>query len=111
MSNYSYQVTEYKGISGIYFKKLLKEVIKIGNLNSGKYKILDFGAGHGILKKMLKKENSEIKVINYDVIDDLTDIKDWRSEEFDTVVANEVFCTFTPDKLNNLIKEFQKKKI
>ena len=45
--------TEYGLISGIYFRKLLKTIIDIGEFNQNKkLTVLDFGAGKGELKNL-----------------------------------------------------------
>lgn len=52
------QVTKYKGFKKIYFDKIIKEIIKIGNLESTNFKILDYGCGEKRLEQNLKKKNS-----------------------------------------------------
>jgi 2-polyprenyl-3-methyl-5-hydroxy-6-metoxy-1,4-benzoquinol methylase len=103
------KTTDYSGISSIYFKKLLREIIKIGNLDSDNLKILDFGCGQGVLKKLINTNNPKTKVINYDVIEKYSEVKNWRDEEFDVVVSNEVFHSFRSNKLEELLNEFREK--
>lgn len=103
------KTTDYSGISSIYFKKILREIIKIGNLERNNLKILDFGCGQGVLKKLINTNNPKTKVLNFDVIEKYSDVKDWHNEEFDVVVANEVFYTFESYKLKKLLNEFRKK--
>lgn len=100
--------TEYKGISGIYFKKLLRAIIQIGKLKRENLRVLDFGCGTGELKKIITKNHPKTKVINYDILENLSEIKNWQNESFDIVVANEVFHTFQKDKLESLLLEFKK---
>ncbi len=102
-------VTQYDGFKGIYFNKLLRTIIKIGNLKKNNLKILDFGCGVGQLKKIITKNNSKTKVINYDIVEKFSDVKNWQSEDFDIVVANQVFHAFTKEQLLSLILEFKKK--
>ena len=71
----------------IYFNRILKTIIRIGNLDRRDVTILDFGCGTGYLKRHLPD-----KVIGYDVIPELTEVSDWRDVQFDVVVANELFC-------------------
>jgi len=96
-------VTYYGKISGLYFKKILKSIITIGQLKSRKIKILDFGSGYGVLKRMLQSSNANIT--NYDIEKDLTDVDDWRDIKFDLMIANAVFYSFNPNELINLLKE------
>ena len=48
----------YKGFGKIYFEKIIKEIISIGNLKINEKKILDYGCGVKYLEKLLKKKNS-----------------------------------------------------
>ena len=90
----------YKGLKGIYFYKILNTIIKIGNLRNRNVKILDFGCGVGKLKKLLPD-----KVINYDILPELTDVKDWKNANFDVVVSNEVFFYLTRKELFDFLDE------
>jgi hypothetical protein len=101
--------TEYKGIPGIYFRKLLNTIIDLGRLDRNNLTILDYGAGHGVLKNIIKDRNKMVNVINYDIEPDLTEIKDWRDVDFNIVVANEVFYTFDQIALESLMVELKKK--
>jgi len=93
----------YKGLSGIYFFKILRTIIKMGNLRDRNVKILDFGCGVGHLKKLLPG-----KVINYDVNPELTEIEDWKKADFDAVVANQVLIYLSKDELMSLLEELYK---
>jgi SAM-dependent methyltransferase len=98
-------VTKYTGVAGFYFKHLLNEVIETGDLARSGIKILDFGCGNGELKKVL----GNTKVIGFDIIRALSDVNDWRCVEFDVLVANQVFCTFSAEELEILLKELKDK--
>ncbi len=111
MDNQHEFTTEYQGISGIYFMKLLETIISIGNLDKDGLNILDYGAGYGILKRILSKDGVKVNVVNYDIEPDLTDIDDWHDANFDTIVANEVFYTFDAIQLEHLLTEFRQKNI
>jgi hypothetical protein len=110
MNNKHKMTTEYTGIPGIYFKKLLNTIIDIGGLERNDLNILDYGAGYGVLKNIINSRNKTVNVINYDIELDLTDIEDWRDVDFDVVVANEVFYTFDSSALEALLLEFKEKK-
>jgi hypothetical protein len=98
-------VTSYRGFAGYYFRFLIGQIIKLGKLKRSDITILDFGCGEGRLKQILKSS----KVIGYDVVRDLSDINDWRTLDFDVLVANEVFYTFKRDDLNKLLIELKQK--
>ena len=54
-----------------------------------------------------KKKLPNINVINYDIIQELSDIVFWNKSDFDVVVANEVFCRFSSDELEQLLCDFK----
>ena len=97
-------VTPYSGLSKFYFERLLKQIIKIGDLHKTESKILDFGCGIGELKRILGREN----IIGYDVVPELSDVEDWRLVSFDILVANEVFYSFSEEDLDGLVAELKK---
>jgi len=97
MSDEFNNTTQYGKIGGIYFRAILKKIIKIGNLNYPSKKILDFGSGTGELKNILRTKN--INVINYDVVPELTETNDWAKETFNVFVANQVFYIFSKEEL------------
>lgn len=109
METSKFNTTSYSGISGIYFNHLLKEIVKIGNFKGKNSRILDFGCGEGIFKKLLKRVNPDLKVINYDVKKEYSDIDNWQEESFDVVVANEVLYYLNSAELEKLLLEFKKK--
>ncbi len=98
-------VTSYSGLSKFYFQYLLGQIIKLGRLKRPGITILDFGCGGGELKRLLKNA----KVIGYDILPSLSDVKDWRSVDFDVLVANEVFYTFNEDDLEKLLVDLKRK--
>ena len=79
-------VDYYNGISGIYFKSIISNIIKIGNLDKTKKIILDFGCGSKILSKKLTGN----KILNYDINSDFTEHDDYKKLYFDIVVFNHV---------------------
>lgn len=98
-------VTQYAGLARLYSHHLLKRIIEVGELKTSAAKILDFGCGTGELKRLL----GEGKVIGFDIIPALSDIPDWRTEEFDVLVANQVFYSFSEKDLEALLVELRGK--
>lgn len=99
-----WRVDYYMGIKGIYFRRILKKIIVIGNLKDNKKKILDFGCGTGQLKKTIGN-----RVINYDSVKYLSEIDDWRDADFNTVVSNEVFHYMKRQDLVKFLDELHNK--
>lgn len=97
-----FQKDYYTGLKGVYFYRILKTIIELGQLDKLQGIILDYGAGVGKLKKTLGK-----KVINYDVLPALSDVSDWRKVKFDAVVANEVLSLMTESDIRNLLKQIR----
>ena len=93
----------YSGIEGIYYRAILRKVIKMGQLDKLDVRILDFGCGQGKLKEMLKGTKS--KVIGYDIDKNLTDVKDWKKVRFDVVVVNSVFYLMSARDIKHTIKQ------
>jgi SAM-dependent methyltransferase len=98
-------VTLYSGLSKFYFQHLLRQLVKVGGLERRGITILDFGCGRGELKRLL----SDAKVLGYDIIPELSDVADWRSVDFDVLVANEVFYSFSEADLEELLLELKQK--
>ena len=99
-------ITKHGKISGIYFNNILKNIISLINTKK-KVRILDFGSGYGYLKKKLIK-NSKIRIINYDIIKELSDINDWRKVKFDYLVSTHVFMYFKKSELEYLLFSLKK---
>ncbi len=96
-------VTLYSGLSQLYFRSLLRAVIRVGELHRPGLRILDFGCGGGELKKLLPGA----LVTGYDIRPDLTEVPDWRAVPFDVLVANEVFYSFQEGDLRSLLEELK----
>jgi hypothetical protein len=106
-----YNITRHKFISKIYFNYILKIIIKLILIN--KYKvIIDFGSGYGYLKKLLTQmyEEKKIKVINYDIIKELSEVRSYKNIKFECLVANQVFYLFDNKQLNKLLSYLKRTK-
>ena len=99
-------VTKPNLITTFYFNRMYEKIIEIGKFNEEKT-ILDFGSGLGLLKqKNLQRQNSSI-IINYDVIKELSDVEDWKSINFDTIVFCEVLYLIDPEDLKKLLNDLR----
>jgi len=98
-------VTLYSGLSQFYFRHLLRQIVKVGRLERPGITILDFGCGRGELKRLLVGA----KVVGYDIIPEMSDILDWRITDFDVLVSNEVFYSFSGEELESLLFELREK--
>ena len=74
----------------VYFISIIKNIIKIADLDDTKKTILDFGCGQKILSKTLKN----VKVLNYDIKEEFSDLKSYKNLKFDIIVFNQ--CITTP---------------
>ena len=96
-------VTSYKWPASLYLDRLhhnaSRLIVKHDYLES---RILDFGCGH----KRFSQLNPTLDVTGYDINAALSDIKDWRTGNFDLIFANQVFYTFKSEELEALLSEF-----
>lgn len=98
-------VTRYTGLSQFYFRQLLRQIVRVGGLHRSGINVLDFGCGQGELKQIL----GSTKVVGYDIIPGFSDVQDWREADFDVLVANEVFYSFSEDELESLLLQLRQK--
>lgn len=100
-----YREDYYRGLGGIYFRRVLKMVIELGKLETENGLILDFGCGVGHLKRVLGKN-----VMGFDIIQELSDVKDYRKLRPRVIVCNNVLEHFDLDKVEKTVQEFRKMK-
>lgn len=96
-------VTTYRGPATVYFRQILRQLVDLGGLTEASGTILDFGCGHGELKALYPN----LDIVGYDIVPELGDVDDWRQVEFDVVVVNAVFYTFTAGELLDLLDDFK----
>ncbi len=97
---YDFAMDHYKGMQGIYFNYILKNIVEIGQLNKRtELKVLDFGCGLKKLKPFI------LNYTGYDVDPRFTEIDDWRNIEFDIIITNAVFMYMTKAELEEFITE------
>ena len=97
-------VNYYNGISGIYFKKIISNIIKIGNLDKTEEIILDFGCGSRILSKKLSGK----KILNYDINPNYTEYDDYKTLYFDIVVFNHVLMYMEKKEIISTFENIKK---
>jgi SAM-dependent methyltransferase len=98
-------LTEPNFLSKYYFFFIYNQIYKLIK-NSNKNTILDFGCGKGYLKKLIKEKN--LKVINYDVVNELTEIKNWKNCHFDLVVFSQVLMYLEKSEVQHIFKHLRK---
>ena len=94
------QVTQYKGFKKIYFDKIIKEIIKIGNLGSTNLKILDYGCGEKRLEQNLKR-----KILNFDINEKYSEVSNFLEKNFDIMIINHVLMYMSKDEINKLFND------
>lgn len=94
-----YQVDYYKGILGVYNRRIMKSFIRMGDLKSEKGLIFDFGCGVGHLKQELSNRN----VVGYDINPDLSDIGDYTKLKPTKIVCSASLQYLTLGDINNLL--------
>lgn len=97
-----YRDDYYKGMSGFYFRRILRTIIRFGKLDHEEGLILDFGSGVGHLKKLLNIKN----VINYDIIPELSDIADYKELKPKLIVLSGVLEHIYLDETDKLMNDF-----
>lgn len=95
----------YSGIKKIYFYKILKTLIEVGDLNNNR--VFDFGCGQQELKKLLNHGN----YIGFDVIKKFSDTDDPTKANYDIMVANEVFYEMTEEDIRKFFKTIRPRKL
>lgn len=85
--------TDYTGLKGIYFRKLLNTLVDVGGLNH--CRVLDFGCGTQELRKHLLHKN----YVGYDIKPELSDVPTLQHVKFDVMVANEVFYEMSEQEI------------
>lgn len=101
-NNINYREDYYKGLSKIYFNKILETIIEYGDLKKENGLILDYGCGVGHLKKMLPNSN----VTGYDIIKELSDVKDYKILKPNKIVLSGVLEHLYHDEIKNLLRDF-----
>jgi SAM-dependent methyltransferase len=94
---------QYSGLKGMYFKKLLRTLIDVGDLNNRR--VLDFGCGTQELRKLLTHKN----YVGYDIDPKLSDVPTLDGIEYDVMVANEVFYEMPEKDIEEVLEKIRPK--
>lgn len=97
-----YRDDYYRGAAKLYFDRILDTVIEMGGLREVEGPILDFGCGHGHLKRRVGREN----VVGYDVIPELSEIEDYRQLVPARIVLVNVLEHIPVAGIRELLREF-----
>ncbi len=107
MKNQKLYTTRPNIISFLYFLSIYLTIIIIGKFNKKK-KILDFGSGLGYLKKINLKLKNPSKIINYDKITELSEIKKWDKQKYDTIVFCQSAYMLSKNELSLILRKIKK---
>jgi hypothetical protein len=103
----NFNVTTHKLLTKFYFNSILNKTITF--LEKKNLTVLDFGCGNSYLKKKLKN-NNQIKVVGYDIIENLSEVKNWKTLKFDYFIAIHVFMYLSYEELIELIDYLKRNK-
>jgi len=90
-------LTRYSGLEGIYFTKILKTLIEVGDLH--RRRVLDFGCGVQGLRSLLTHDN----YVGYDIDPRLSYVATTEGVQYDIMVVNEVFYEMTPAQISHTL--------
>jgi hypothetical protein len=90
----------------IYRNKIYQLIMSIGNFEKKKI-ILDFGCGLGELKKLNIQKKNKSKIVNFDLIPRLSDVKTYENLKFDTIVFCQVLYLLKPKKIKLLLSKLK----
>lgn len=92
-----YQTDYYKGILGIYNRRIMTRFIHLGELWNRRL-ILDFGCGVGHLKERVQN------VLGYDINKNLSDIEDYKDLKPEVIVAAASLQYLNPEQMDKFVK-------
>jgi 2-polyprenyl-3-methyl-5-hydroxy-6-metoxy-1,4-benzoquinol methylase len=99
-----YHVTNGNLISSIYFNFNYFIVSNIVNFKNKE--ILDFGGGLGFLKKKILQKGGRVKI--YDIVKELTEIKNYKKFKFDIVIFCHVLYLIKEKDIRKIFRHFHK---
>lgn len=97
-----YREDYYKGFAKFYFNRILDTIIDFGDLKNEPGLILDYGCGVGHLKQRVGRSN----IVGYDIIEELTETKDYKSLKPAKIVLSGVLEHLFLDDIEKLMGDF-----
>ena len=102
-----YHITSPNLVSNVYFSLIYYLISKITNFHNKK--VLDFGGGQGFLKKKLKRKYScDVKI--FDIVNKLSDLKNWKIYNFDIIIFCQVICLLGKKDIKIVFDNLKKRK-
>lgn len=102
-----YSITNSKFLTKIYFEWVYKKVLDIGNLNRDIIAV-DYGCGFGHLKKLNIKLNNKSKIINYDIVKELSEISNIFDVKFDLIIFCQSCYLMSEEEIHSLLNKIKK---
>jgi len=101
-----YSITNSKFITKIYFDWIYKKIIEVGNLERDIIAI-DYGCGFGHLKKLNMRLNNKSKIINYDIVNELSEISNIFDVKFDLIIFCQSCYLMKEDEIHTLLNKIK----
>ena len=95
--------SNYNIIEKIYMNRIHDKIIKSCKENDI---ILDFGCGRGYLKK----RNPNFKIINYDIVKELSEVEDYTKKKPTIIICSHVLEHLISDEIRKHLRNFKKMK-
>lgn len=89
-----------------YFNRVINTAIKMARPKLSET-ILDFGCGNQYLKKKMPQHN----IIGYDIIPEMSDVKDYKNVDPDLIFASMVFEHMDAEELDKTLKSFNRARL
>lgn len=102
-----YSITNSKFVTKIYFDWIYKKILKIGNLEK-EITAVDYGCGFGHLKKLNKRLNNKSKIINYDIVEELSETADIFNKNFDLIIFCQSCYLMEETEIANLLDKIKR---
>ena len=102
-----YSITDSKFVTKIYFNWIYKKILEIGNLEK-EITAIDYGCGFGHLKRLNKKKNNRSTIINFDIVEELSETLDIFNKNFDLIIFCQSCYLMEETEITNLLDKIKK---